>query len=194
MIYKISGSLIAKEGGRVAVDVGGIAYEIMLSMSSYSYMPALNEKVELYTHLAVREDGFFLYGFTTIAEKEAFLKLISVSKIGPKIALSILGNIGVSDLASAVAAGDVDRLSKVPGIGKKSAERLIVELKDKLGDACTATSSGTVSAPYNVRNDVVSALVNLGYKESSAQVAVSSLTDIQDADFETILRKALSKM
>ncbi|MDR2870690.1 MAG: Holliday junction branch migration protein RuvA [Deferribacteraceae bacterium] len=189
MIYKISGKLIAKDGGRVAVDVGGVAYDIMLSMNSYAGLPALGEDCELFTHFVLREDGAYLYGFSSLDEKALFLQLITVSKIGPKLALAILGNMGAAELVAAVTGQDDIRLSKVPGIGKKTAERIIVELKDKLQAVVGAPTR--TAAPKSVRDDVISALCNLGYKPADCEKVVARL-DMQD--FNTMLRKALAEL
>jgi Holliday junction DNA helicase RuvA len=188
VIYKITGVLIAKNGGRVALDVHGVAYEIMVSMSSYMDLPTLGEEAALFTHFVLREDGASLYGFTKMEEKEEFLLLNTVSKVGPKLAMAILGNMGKGELAQAVVSQDVNRLSMVPGIGKRSAERIIVELKDKMKPA----GVGALSAvPGSVKEDVISALCNLGYKEADSAKVVGGLTD---PDFQTMLKKALAEL
>ena len=188
MIYKVSGNLIHKDGGKVAIDLGAIAFEISLSMNSYAELPGLGERTELYTHFVMKEDGVSLYGFITLDEKLLFLKLNTVSKIGPKMALAILGSIGREELISAITAEDVNCLSRVPGIGRKTAERIIVELKDKLKEF---TVTGTTKmALRSVRDDVVSALCNLGYKPSDSEKAVKEAGDSND--FQALLRKSLS--
>ena len=187
MIYKVTGRLIAKNGGRVAVDTGGIAYEILLSMNSYAELPPLDSEVALFTHFVMKEDGVSLFGFTTLAEKEQFLLLNTVSKVGPKLALAILGNITGEELAQAVSSQNVTRLSKVPGIGKKSAERIIVELKDKLIPA----GGPAARKSFSVCDDVISALINLGYKEADSRTVASKL---EESDFQSMLRKALAQL
>lgn len=190
MIYKVKGKLISKDGGKVAVDLGGIAFELLLSMNSYMQTPALGGDVDLFTHFVMREDGAFLYGFTTMEEKELFLQLNTVSKIGPKMALAILGNVGKDELSTAVASQDVLRLSKVPGIGKKTAERIIVELKDKIKPL--GAEAVAYSGVRTVKTDVVSALINLGYKAADCESLVSGFDD--NEEFGVMLKKALSKI
>ena len=188
MIYKVTGKLIAKHGGKIAVETGGLAYEILLSMNSYAELPPLDTEVSLFTHFVMKEDGVSLYGFSTLAEKEQFLLLNTVSKVGPKLALAILGNITGEELARAVSSQDVTRLSKVPGIGKKSAERIIVELKDKL---IPAGGSALPQKSFSVHEDVISALINLGYKEADSRVVTAKL---EESDFQSMLRKALAQL
>ncbi|MDR2105071.1 MAG: Holliday junction branch migration protein RuvA, partial [Deferribacteraceae bacterium] len=131
MFYKITGTLIAKQGGRAALEVGGVAFEINLSLDTYAKVK-LGEICSFYTHFVIREDAAALFGFNTLKEKELFLLLISVSKVGPKLALAVLGNIEYNELISAIGAKDIARLSMVAGVGKKTAERIILELADKL--------------------------------------------------------------
>ncbi|MDR2885092.1 MAG: Holliday junction branch migration protein RuvA [Deferribacteraceae bacterium] len=187
MIYKVTGTIIAKDGGKVAIDMGGIAFEVLLSMNSYADMPELGGKAELFTHFVMREDLVALYGFTTMAEKELFLQLITVSKIGPKLALAILGNIGGEEFFTAVSSQDVNRLSRVPGIGRKTAERIIVELKDKL--KVSDMSMAKSARPRSVKEDVVSALCNLGYKQADCEKIVHSLAE---DEFQPLLRRSLA--
>jgi Holliday junction DNA helicase RuvA len=188
MIYKLTGTIIAKDGGRIAIEMGGIALEVSLSMNSYIEMPQIGEKAELFTHFIMREDGVYLFGFTTMPEKELFLQLISVSKIGPKLALAILGNISGDELGLAISGQDVTRLSKVPGIGRKTAERIILELKDKIK---VISTNGVAKQTRTVKDDVISALCNLGYKQQDAEMAVSMLSE---TEFQPLLRKSLAKL
>jgi Holliday junction DNA helicase RuvA len=187
MMYKLTGTLIMKDGGRIAIDVGGVAYEVQLSMNSYAALPAVGEACELFTHFVLRDDGVSLYGFGSLEEKALFLKLNTVSKIGPKMALAILSNIGAAELVATVTGQNVDRLSKVPGIGRKTAERIIVELKDKLKPTDGLAVQNHI--PKTVRDDVVSALCNLGYKPNDCEAIVSKL---DEEDFSKMLRKALA--
>jgi len=188
MIFKISGRLIYKEGGRVAIETGGVAFEIAVSMNSYAILPAIGENTELFIHFVMKEDGIALYGFTTADEKTLFLKLNTVSKIGPKMALAILGNIGRDELIIAITSEDVNQLSRVPGIGRKTAERIIVELKDKLKEFTITGEAKTMA--HSIRDDVVSALYGLGYKLSDSEKAVMQVEECND--FQTLLRKSLS--
>lgn len=183
MIYKIKGVILEKDTNMIVVDTGGIAYEAMCSLATYSSVGNIGEICELYTYMAVREDGVYLYGFATKEEKRLFLMLTSVSSIGPKMAVKILGGIGCESLISAISSSDHQMLATIPGIGKKTAERIVVELKDKF------ESQQIVYAPQDVREEVVGALVNLGYKvpESRKAVEKSSPND----DFETVLKNAL---
>jgi Holliday junction DNA helicase RuvA len=183
MFYKITGTLIAKEGGKVALETAGIAYEVNLSLDSYAKTPKLGEECSFYTHFIFREDMTALYGFNTMEEKTLFLLLMSVSKIGPKLALAILGNIAFNDLLSAIGSKDAAKLSMVPGVGKKTAERIILELADKL--------PAHTGLPKNTMDDVLDALVNLGFKQGDAQKALEGLGN---EEFESMLRKALKRL
>jgi Holliday junction DNA helicase RuvA len=153
----------------VLVDVGGIAYELDVPMSTFYSLPASGEAVSLYTHLVVREDAHTLYGFATLEERSAFRQLIRISGIGARTALAVLSGLSVGDLAQAVTLQDAAPLTRVPGIGKKTAERLLLELKGKLAEA-TGTAAGGQPA-----SDVVNALVALGYSDKEAAAAVKGL-------------------
>ncbi len=168
MIGRISGKLAGKHPPQVLVDVGGVAYELDVPMSTFYGLPATGEAVSLYTHLVVREDAHTLYGFATLEERTAFRQLIRISGVGARTALSVLSGLSVSDLAHAVAQQDAAPLTRVPGIGKKTAERLLLELKGKLVE--TAPSAGTQQA-----SDVVNALVALGYSDKEALAAAKGL-------------------
>ena len=146
MIGRLSGKLAGKQPPQVMIDVGGVAYELDVPMSTFYNLPATGAEVSLYTHLAVREDAHQLYGFATEAERHAFRQLLKISGIGARTALSVLSGLSVGDLRDAVAAQDGARLVKIPGIGKKTAERLLLELKDKLGVDLTA-AVGVFRAP-----------------------------------------------
>jgi Holliday junction DNA helicase RuvA len=152
----------------VLVDVGGVAYELDVPMSTFYSLPATGESVTLYTHFAVKEDSHSLYGFATLEERAAFRQLIRISGVGPRTALSVLSGLSVAELAQAVTLQDQGRLTRIPGIGKKTAERLLLELKDKLKD--------TAPAPGGERaGDVLHALVALGYSEKEALAATKGL-------------------
>ena len=169
MIGRLSGKLVAKNPPQVLLDVAGVAYEIDVPMSSFYNLPATGEAVTLHTHLIVREDAHVLYGFATLEERSVFRKLIRISGVGARTALSVLSGLSVADLAQAVTLQDSARLTKVPGIGKKTAERLLLELKGKLADTLPV---GTRSAGGN---DVLNALLGLGYSEKEALAAVKNL-------------------
>lgn len=183
MIYKVTGKIIEKDTNTIVVDTGGVAYEISVSLATYSKTGSIGENCSLYTYMAVREDGISLYGFSTIEEKKLFLHLISVSSIGPKMAVKILSGIGYDKLSSAISSSDHQMLASIPGIGKKTAERIVVELKDKFAE------SGAVYSEGDVREEVMSALINLGYKTPEIRKALekSKSTD----DFQTILKQSL---
>lgn len=167
MIGRLSGKLAGKQPPQVLVDVGGVAYELDVPMSTFYSLPATGEAVSLYTHLVVREDAHTLYGFATLEERSAFRQLIRISGVGARTALSVLSGLSVADLAQAVTLQDAAALTRIPGIGKKTAERLLLELKGKLAD--------TVSAATHQGSDVVNALVALGYSDKEATAAVKGL-------------------
>ncbi|MFP5410218.1 MAG: Holliday junction branch migration protein RuvA [Gammaproteobacteria bacterium] len=171
MIGRITGTLAAKQPPQVLVDVGGVGYEIDVPMSTFYNLPAIGEKVSLLTHLAIREDAHLLYGFGSETERAAFRELLKVSGIGAKTALSVLSGLSVNDLAAAIAAQDAARIVKVPGIGKKTAERLLLELKGKPVFA-GAVAGAVTSAPSD---DVRQALLALGYNEREAAEAIRQL-------------------
>jgi Holliday junction DNA helicase RuvA len=168
VIGRLNGRLAGKQPPQILVDVGGVAYEVDVPMSTYYALPSTGEPVTLYTHLVVREDAHSLYGFATLEERSAFRQLIRISGIGARTALAVLSGLSVSDLAAAVAAQDAGNLVKVPGIGKKTAERLLLELKGKL-----ATTPVGERAPAAA--DVLNALAALGYSEKEAAAAVAGL-------------------
>ena len=168
MIGRLNGRLAGKQPPQILVDVGGVAYEVDVPMSTYYALPGTGEPVTLYTHLVVREDAHSLYGFATLEERSAFRQLIRISGIGARTALAVLSGLSVNDLAAAIAAQDAGNLVKVPGIGKKTAERLLLELKGKL-----ATAPAGERAPAAA--DVLNALAALGYSEKEAAAAVAGL-------------------
>ena len=169
MIGKLTGRLASKHPPQVLVDVGGVSYEVDVPMSTFYNLPAAGEPVTLHTQLIVREDAHILYGFATLEERAAFRQLIKISGIGARTALAVLSGLSVGDLAQAVALQDANRLTKIPGIGKKTAERLLLELKGKLADAKPGTA-GAAGA-----GDVLNALLGLGYSEKEALAAVKGL-------------------
>ena len=185
MIGRLSGRLAAKHPPQVLVDVGGVAYEVDVPMSTLYALPGLGEPVTLFTHLVVREDAHNLYGFFTLDERTAFRQLIRISGVGARTALAVLSGMSVADLAQAVASQDAARLTRVPGIGKKTAERLLLELKGKLAEATgePATRQGA---------DVVHALVALGYSEKEATAAATGLS--ADLPVAEAIRAALKTL
>lgn len=187
MIGRITGILAEKQPPHVLVDVGGIGYEIDVPMSTFYNLPANGERITLYTHLTIREDAHLLYGFGTEAERQAFRQLLKVSGIGAKTALSVLSGMSVTDLANAIAAQETGRITKVPGIGKKTAERLLLELRDKFS-AAVATVTTTGAAPSS-ESDILNALNALGYNDKEALWAVKQLAG--DASVSDGIRQAL---
>jgi Holliday junction DNA helicase RuvA len=171
MIGRISGTLIEKNPPQILVDVHGVGYEVDVPMSTFYNLPASGEKVALHTHLIVREDGHFLYGFLSESERAAFRQLLKISGVGARTALSVLSGLSVGDLAQAVAMQETGRLTKVPGIGKKTAERLLLELRDKLPKS-TVISAAT---PPDAGSDILNALLALGYSDREAVAALKQL-------------------
>ena len=171
MIGKLTGTLGDKNPPQVLVDCNGVGYEVDVPMSTFYNLPAVGEKVSLLTHLVVREDAQILYGFGSGAEREAFRLLIRISGVGPRTALSVLSGMSVADIAQAVTVQDAGRLVKVPGIGKKTAERLLLELKDKLAPDLGAPAAAVGEAG----SDIVQALIALGYNEREAAAALKAL-------------------
>jgi holliday junction DNA helicase RuvA len=190
MIGRLVGRLVSKHPPQVVVDVAGVGYEVDVPMSTFFNLPATGETVTLHTHLAVREDAHVLYGFGSVEERAAFRRLIRISGVGARTALALLSGLSVADLAHAVAEQDAARLTKVPGIGKKTAERLLLELKGKLAEH----PSGAPGAAPGVGTDVLNALVALGYSEKEALAAVKSLPPgVAVADGIRAALKALAK-
>jgi Holliday junction DNA helicase RuvA len=175
MIGRLTGILVEKNPPQLLLDVQGVAYEVDVPMSTFYNLPASGEKIALYTHLVVREDAHLLFGFGSEAERRAFRQLLKITGIGARTALSVLSGLSVAELAQAVTMQDTGRLTKIPGIGKKTAERLLLELKDKLGAELT-TGVG-VHRPQPVSADVLHALVALGYSDKEAVAAVKRLPE-----------------
>jgi len=173
MIGRIAGKLLAKQPPQITVDVNGIGYEIDVPMSTLYQLPATGAEVTLYTQLIVREDAHLLYGFATEAERALFRQLIKISGVGARTALSVLSGLSVAELRAAVRAQDVARLTRIPGIGKKTAERLLLELRDRLGPGAGEPSSGTAGVPGS--GDVANALISLGYNDREVTWAVAQL-------------------
>ena len=172
MIGRITGTLAEKSPPLILVDVGGVGYEIDVPMSTFYNLPGLGERVTLLTHFAVREDAQQLFGFLTHEERATFRELVKISGVGPRTALSILSGLSVADLSQAVSRQEAGRLVKVPGIGKKTAERLLLELKGKLGPDLALPSA---SATTDAQTDIVQALMALGYNERDANAALKAL-------------------
>ena len=191
MIARLKGVLIEKTPPTVVIDCNGIGYECEVPMSTFYNLPALGESVTLLTHLVVREDAHLLYGFGTDRERVTFRQLLKVNGIGAKSALSILSGLSVEDLVQAVALQETGLLTRVPGIGKKTAERLLLELKDKFSIEGLAASA---NAPKSAAADILNALVSLGYNEKEALLAVKQLApEIGVSEGIKLALKSLSK-
>lgn len=189
MITFLNGTLVEATPTVAVVEVGGVGYEILIPLSSFDKLPAPGSKLKILTHLAVREDAHILYGFMTEEERELFRLLISsVSGIGPRIAINVLSGIGVAAFRVAVAQGEVKVLSGISGIGKKTAERIVVELKDKVGDSATlsvAPSGKSEARDQQTLKDASAALVSLGFKPIDAQQAVKEVLSVRGGEIST---------
>jgi len=175
MIGRLSGILLEKNPPQLLLDVQGVAYEVDVPMSTFYNLPGNGERVTLFTHLVVREDAHLLYGFGSESERRAFRQLLKVNGIGAKIALSVLSGLSVAELAQAITLQETGRLTRVPGIGKKTAERLMLELKDKLGADVTQTVGVNRAPPPT--SDIMHALVALGYSDREASAAIKQLPE-----------------
>ena len=188
--------LLEKHPNQAIVEAGGVGYDVMIPVSTFTHLPDTGAEVRLRIHTHVREDALLLYGFLTQDEKALFEKLIGVSGIGPKMAVTILSGLAAPDLIHSIRAGEVDRLVKIPGIGKKTAERIVLELRDKMpaatGDQPPAAESGGAEELSPVDQDVLSALLNLGCARPQAEAAVRKAKAALGAvDFEPLFRRAL---
>jgi holliday junction DNA helicase RuvA len=191
VIAQVRGRLLRKEPQEAIVDVGGVGYRVAIPLSTFYRIGEPGDEVTLLTHTHVREDALALFGFLTADEQALFERLIAVSGVGPKLALSILSGIEAPDLVAALRASDVPRLTRIPGVGKKTAERLVLELKDKVqGLAATEEAAGP-SPVSRAKEDLVSALVHLGYSRPEAEKGVDRALKEGEGRFEDILRRTL---
>ena len=190
MIGRLTGILVEKNPPQITLDVAGVGYELDVPMSTFYSLPATGEKVALHTHLAVREDAHQLFGFATEAERSAFRQLLKISGVGARTALALLSGLSVAELAQAVAAQEPGRLTKIPGIGKKTAERLLLELRDRMKGIIAVSPAAAASPSGDIRN----ALLALGYNEREALSAMKGLSpDISVSDGIRAALKLLSK-
>ena len=194
MIGWLRGVLRERETSGVIVDVGGVGYVVRCPMSTFLELPKVGEVVELLVTTHVREDAITLFGFGTLGERELFDRLNSVSGVGPRMALGALSALGAASLARCIAEGDTRALAGVPGIGKKTAERIVIDLRDKMDALAMAPKAKVRGGPESATADVVSALVNLGYHERVAGKAVSDAHQDGAVGFEALLREALTRM
>jgi Holliday junction DNA helicase RuvA len=195
MIGQLRGRLAEKRPNQVLVDVGGVGYMVLVPLSTFAALGELHTEVTLLIHTHVREDALSLYGFVSSREKHLFELLLSASGVGPSLALKILSGMSVDELVPAIRGSDLARLTKIPGVGRKTAERMVVELKDKLEAVVVEAERPAASSPAGVEADVVSALVNLGYEARVAEKAVEEARqESGTASFEKLLRAALQAL
>ncbi len=195
MIAQLRGKLADKRPNAIVVDVGGVGYEVLIPLSTFYALGELHQEVSLLVHTHVREDTLALYGFITAREKQLFELLLSASGVGPVLALKILSGMSVEELLPAIRAGDLIRLTTIPGVGRKTAERIVVELRDKM--AALESPGRTLAAPAGrtqVEGDVISALVNLGYDQRMAEKAIEESRSNAANGFESLLRAALQAL
>jgi Holliday junction DNA helicase RuvA len=195
MIAYLRGTLLEKHPNQVIVDVQGVGYDVIIPVSTFSSLPDAGGTVQLRIHTHVREDALQLFGFSSAQEKTVFERLISVSGIGPKLGITILSGLAVGDLITAIRAGQLDTLVRIPGVGKKTAERMVLELRDKLegvGGIAQAATASTAESLSDTDQDVLSALMNLGCSRPSAETAIrKAKAGGAPAEFEPLFRKAL---
>lgn len=192
MIALLSGTIVHKSTNQIILDVGGVGYQLLIPLSSFYSLPE-EGAARLHVHTHVREDAILLFGFLTLEEKEMFGLLLTISGVGPKLALNILSNIPVPDLKCALTQGNIKQLSSLPGIGQKTAERLVLELRGKIppGSFSAAATGNQRGAGGGQREDALSALVNLGYKDALSKKALDSLDVAPGASLEEVLKAAL---
>ncbi len=190
MIGRLTGSVIERTPGTLLLDVAGVGYEVEISLTTSALLAEIEGPVVVHTHLVVRDDAHLLYGFARLEEREMFRTLIRVNGVGPKMALGILSGLDADTFARAVLNDDVKSLTALPGVGKKTAERLIIEMRDKVESLVVSTSETPVTMPVNITDDAESALIGLGYKPQEAARAIAQVDDPAD-DVETLIRQAL---
>ena len=190
MIAHLRGRLLAKHPNQAVVEAGGVGYDVTITVPTFSDLPATGVEVALHIHTHVREDALALYGFLQRSEKQLFEKLLTVSGIGPKLAITILSGMATDQMMAAIRSGDIAQLTRIPGIGKKTAERMVLELRDKLPPATTAVA---IVSKSPVQDDVLSALLNLGYKQTDAEHALAiSVKNAKAESFDVLFRNALA--
>jgi Holliday junction DNA helicase RuvA len=200
VIARLRGRLLDKQPNRIIVDVNGVGYDVFVPLSTFYSLGEPGAEVVVRVHTHVREDALMLYGFATRLEQDLFERLISISGIGPKLALSVLSGLEPADLMRAIERGDVAQLTGIPGVGKKTSERIVLELKDRLPrvPAVAPTAEASGGSPPSVRDDVLSALLNLGYHRPLAEKAVAAALEKTsngpDAEFERTLKQALREL
>ena len=196
MIGQIKGRLIGKNAPEILVEVGGITYEILVPMSTLYQLPDLDGMVHLHTHFSVREDAQILYGFFDVESKRMFRSLVRVNGVGPKLALGILSGMSVDEFVQTVKGNDSDSLVKMPGVGKKTAERLIIEMRDRVKKSNTLSIPSPASGDQTLSGDAISALINLGYQPVTAQKAIQSILSEKEEEpnLSDLISSALKKL
>lgn len=193
MIAHLRGTLLAKHPNQAIVETHGVGYDVAITVPTFTEMPAVGAEVSLHIHTHVREDALSLYGFQRLAEKQLFEKLLTVSGIGPTLAIKILSGMPADEMVGAIRGGDVARLTRIPGIGRKTAERMVLELRDKL--PALGTSEPNVPRATPVEEDVISALVNLGYQRAAADKALLTARSGKSTQtFDLLFREALGSL
>jgi Holliday junction DNA helicase RuvA len=199
MIAHLRGRLLSKTPNQAIIDCSGVGYDVVISVATFSELPSENAEASLYIHTHVREDQIALFGFASTQEKRLFERLLTISGIGPKLAITVLSGISSDRLVTAIRSGDHATLTKIPGIGKKTAERVVLELKDKLDDLAVPDLASTTGGPdYGpAADDALSALVNLGYPRPVAQKAIEAAIEKNSStaeDFESLFRAAMASI
>ena len=195
MIGYLTGKIVGKKPTNILLDVNGVGYSVNISITTFEKLPSQNEIVSLYIYTSVKEDAIDLYGFSTATEKEMFELLIGVNGIGPKLAQSLLSGIEVDELRHAIDEGNLSRITAVPGIGRKTAERLLVELRDKMNKLTEQFEPAEAGAPSSIRSDAIAALVNLGYNMKTAEKAVRNIMNTNtSATIEDVIKEALAEL
>ena len=194
MIAHLRGKLLAKHPNQAIVETAGVGYDVTISVPTFSDLPAVGDEVAVYIHTHVREDMIALYGFLRPSEKLLFEKLITVSGIGPKLAITILSGMAADEMVGSIRGNDIARLTRIPGIGKKTAERMVLELRDKLPAPAPSAPAATQSLNAT-EEDVLSALVNLGYQRAAAEKALATVTKEGDSkSFDHLFRSVMSRL
>jgi Holliday junction DNA helicase RuvA len=192
MIAHLRGRLLSKHPNQAVIETAGVGYDVTISIPTFSDLPSLGSEVALHIHTHVREDQIALYGFLRPAEKQLFEKLITVSGIGPKLAITILSGMPADEMVGAIRGNDIARLTRIPGIGKKTAERMVLELRDKLPPAAETPAAPTTTA---MEEDVLSALMNLGYQRPAAERALAQAAkNGKEESFEALFRNTLAAL
>ncbi|HET9529283.1 MAG TPA: Holliday junction branch migration protein RuvA [Blastocatellia bacterium] len=201
MIAQLSGKLISKQPNTIIIDIGGVGYEVTIPLSTFYGLGEIGSEATLKIHTHVREDIIQLFGFLTSREKELFLRLTSVSGIGPKLAITMLSGLSAAELIPAIKNNDLGRLTAIPGVGRKTAERVVVELRDKLAAmsleemAVATTAQAASGADLNLRDDTIAALIQLGYQRAQAERAVdSALREEGDRTIQAVLKRSLKRL